>query len=334
MRRISVFVAATLGSLALALGDGPPFSFCDQKCKQALGYLAGSCRSPVPPFCIDDVHSQATEFCSSYLTLTATSLATTTGIVTVTVTETDTVESTLVETSTTTTDTTTTDVATSTATSLSTTVVTVATSYSLPPLVTVTVKRRGPAPSCPDLGTRTPWLTRRPASMLSSICSRLGVTPTTTVTDTSTATSTATSSDTTTTTSLTTSTTVEVSLSITTFTSTTVTTTSALATSTVTIDYCDPAHAVQLDTETISDDLTMLTPVGPSDAYACCRICWTMLDCAANAFNAVGQCQLLLRSNPSGGLGTPQCPLGVDDELVYIEEEGGNTWRGPCGPLY
>ncbi|KAK4449832.1 hypothetical protein QBC34DRAFT_437889 [Podospora aff. communis PSN243] len=314
-------------SLSTALGGVGPF--CGEQCGKALGYFAGSCRTPFPPTCFDSFHSQAVEFCSSYLSLTATSLATATGFTTVTVTETDTVESTVVETSTTTTDTTTTEISTSITLAVSTTTTT---SYIPPPIVTVTVKRRGGAPaSCPDLSTRTSWLTRRP-SKLSSLCSRLGVTATT-VASTSTAISTATSSDATTTTELTTSTTLEISTSIATFTSTTVTTSSTVATSIATVDYCDASLAVSLENDNSGAGNVVLTPGGISDANECCRLCWSTLDCVASAFTAVGQCQLLVKSDPgSGGPATAQCPLGVDEVIVYVPG-GGNVFRGPCGPL-
>lgn len=329
MRHLSVLAAAVAvgTSLSTAFGNGAPP--CGERCSKALSYLAGSCRAPFPPSCINDIHSQAVEFCSSYLSLTATSLATTTGLTTITVTESDTVESTVVETSTTTTATTTTEISTSTDIALSTVI---STSYIPPPVVTVTVKRRGPATSCPDLATRTSWLAQRPASKLSSICSRLGVTATT-ISSTATVSSTATSSETTTTTDITTSTALEVSTSITTFTSTTVTTSSAVVTSTVVVDYCDPSVAVGLQDDNTGAGNGVLTPGGIQNANECCRLCWSTLDCVASSFPN-DQCQLLVKSNPaSGGATSPQCPLGVDEVIVYDDLEPRNVFRGPCGPL-
>ncbi|KAK0627431.1 hypothetical protein B0T14DRAFT_512601 [Immersiella caudata] len=322
-----VAVGASL-STAFQFGDGTPF--CGQQCGKALGNLVGSCRAPFPPSCIDNVHSQAVELCSSFLSLTATSFATTTGFTTVTITETDTVESTVIETSTTTTDTTATEISTSIIITLSTTTTT---TYIPPPIVTVTVKRRGGAsPSCPDLATRTSWLTHRP-SKLSSLCSRLGITATT-IGSTLTATSTATSSDTTTTTEISTSTTLEISTSITTFTSTTVTTSSTIATSTATVDYCDSSVAVSLEEGNTGVGNVVLSPGGINNANECCRLCWNTLDCVASAFNSLGQCQLLVKSDPgTGGPVSAQCPLGVDEVIVYVPLEGSNIFRGPCGPL-
>ncbi|KAK5654281.1 hypothetical protein OQA88_7458 [Cercophora sp. LCS_1] len=150
---------------------------------KALAYLA--CRRNIPWGCIDDVASQASSFCSSYLSITATTFATATEVTTATVTETETSETIVVETSTTTTETTSTEITATTSVIPGSTVT--ATSLVPPTIIQVTVKRRlATQTACPDLSTKR--LTRHPASKLSSVCSCLGITATTAV---STATATA-----------------------------------------------------------------------------------------------------------------------------------------------
>ncbi|KAK3343375.1 hypothetical protein B0T25DRAFT_521534 [Lasiosphaeria hispida] len=307
-----MLVPATLG-IQVGLGG----ETCSH---EALGYLA--CRYPLSLTCIEEVGAQAVAFCSSFLSLTATSFSTNLLVTTTTVVEIAVSQTTEISTSTTTSDTTITAVSTETDTSATSTATT--TSY-VPPEQQLPgkLKRRGPR-KCPDLSKKP--LSRRPALSLSSVCSCLGVTVTTVVTlEIITASSTETDFSTSTSISTTTSTDLEVSVSTITTSSRTTTTTGVVATTTALVDYCDITYAGH---DPGTGD-ALISPPGVASGRDCCLLCWITENCVAAAYP--GACQLLVKITTLDGAPTSaQCPLGVED--YPFGPSPGVVYRGPCSP--
>ncbi|KAK0708458.1 hypothetical protein B0H67DRAFT_340811 [Lasiosphaeris hirsuta] len=318
MGRFAAFAtaAAVLVPAALGIQVGGNGETCSH---EALGYLA--CRYPLSSTCIEEVGAQAVAFCSSFLSLTATSFSTDLLVTTTTVVEITVSQTTEISTTTTTSDTTITNVSTETNTSATSTVTT--TSY-VPPEQQLPgkIKRRGR--KCPDLSKKP--LSRRPASSLSSVCSCLGVTATTVVTlETITASSTETDFSTSTSISTTTSIDLEVSVSTITALSTTTTITDVVATSTTVVDYCDTTYSGN-DPGT-GDALVSLPSV--ASGRDCCLLCWITENCVAAAYPA--GCQLLIKITALDGAPTsPQCPLGIEN--YPFGPSPGVIYRGPCSP--
>lgn len=320
-KMVRIVVFAALGWLPTTLGGFNTIG--EEACPgHALGYLAGDLRKAR---CIENIASQASEFCSSYLSLPATSLATTFQFNTVTKTFTEILTSgtTAITTSTSSSVTTTTTISTSIITSATGTT-TVATSYVPPPPFTVTVGRRD-NPKCPDLPIKQ--LSHLPAALLSSACRCLGTASTTTVlTRTVVASATTTTSTTRTTTSTTTSTTIEILVSTATTTSPTTSTSGTVATETAVVDYC----SVTYNGGGVTPGNIVIRPPGDLNGYDCCVLCWSTPNCVASAVG-VGFCQLLVKVSPLTGAPTsPQCPLGIEN-YQYLPGPG-TLYRGPCSP--
>ncbi|KAK1749866.1 hypothetical protein QBC47DRAFT_439541 [Echria macrotheca] len=313
MYRASIVAPLLLSFVSTALGDLGSDAFCSKK---ALNYLA--CRNGIPLSCIPAIATQAAEFCSGFLAVTATSVTTASQVTTVTVTQTLTSGTTATETSTTVAETTTTEI--STATTSSITGTTTVTSF-VPPDV-VSIAPRGQAMlGCSSLSEEK--LNQIPSENLASVCKCLSVTATTVVViQTATASSTATAPASSTTTSTFMVTVVAVSSSTTTTTTTATTTLDVVATSTAVVDICSVTY--NPSGEGVGNAI-FLPEV--SSGQDCCVLCWNTPDCVAAAFP--GGCQLLVKTVPLDGAPTsPTCPLGIEN---YNFLPGpGVVYAGPC----